>query len=435
MVEISAAEKMAFRKMRKSIKISSVAILSIILAQKTGHYKSEGLYKGINFKLKFIHFGARRWIMRKSIFIVLALLLIPGLIFAKETVKVGLIAPLTGDVKTFGESARNGFNLACEEYMERGKYRIQAIVADDKNDPTEGSNAALKLITQDRVYGIVGPLTSKVAIPVSEIANSNKTPMITGTATNPKVTVQDGKRKPYVFRACFIDPFQGSIAAIFALNELKAKKAAVLFDVGNDYSKGLAEVFAERFKKGKGEIVAYESYQKDDVDFSALITKVSMKKPDVIFLPDYYNKVGLIAKQIRDKGLKSTLLGGDGWDSPELLKIAKDAIVGGYFTNHYSPERKDPKAEKFIRTYKEKHNTVPDALAALNYDAASILLKAIDMAKKLEKEEITKAIYSIKNFEGVTGKINFDKNGDAVKSVVILKVEKDKVKYVTTVNP
>lgn len=372
---------------------------------------------------------------RCTVFITILLLLFTGYAFGKETVKIGLIAPLTGDVKTFGESARNGFNIALEEYAKKGKYRIEAIIADDKNDPTEGSNSALKLITQDRVLGIVGPLTSKVAIPVSEIANSYKTPMITGTATNPKVTVQDGKRKPYVFRACFIDPFQGSIAANFALNELKAKTAAVLYDVGNDYSKGLAEFFSERFKKGNGKIVAYESYQKDDVDFSALITKIAQKKPDVIYLPDYYNKVALIAKQIREKGLKSILIGGDGWDSPELVKIAGDAIIGGYFTNHYSPERKDPKTESFVKKYREKHNQVPDALAALNYDATWMMLQALDTAKKPDREEVAKVLAMTKNFEGVTGKIRLDKNGDAIKSVVLLRIEKDGIKYVSSVNP
>lgn len=366
---------------------------------------------------------------------VILVLIFAGFGFAKESVKIGLIAPLTGDVKTFGESAKNGFNIALEEYAQKGKFRIEPIIADDKNDPTEGSNSALKLITQDRVLGIVGPLTSKVAIPVSEIANSHRTPMITGTATNPKVTVQDGKRKPYVFRACFIDPFQGSIAATFALNELKAKTAAILYDTGNDYSKGLAEFFSERFKKGNGKIVAYESYQKDDVDFSALITKIAQKKPDVIYLPDYYNKVALIAKQIREKGLKSTLIGGDGWDSPELLRIAGEAVYGAYFTNHYSPERKDPKTESFVKKYREKHNQIPDALAALNYDATWMLLLALDSAKKADREEVAKALSMTKKFEGVTGRIRLDKNGDAVKSVVLLRIDKDGIKYVSSVNP
>jgi len=330
---------------------------------------------------------------------------------------------------------KNAFNLAIEDYSKKGKYNIQAVIADDKNDPTEGANAALKLITQDKIVALSGPVTSKVAIPVSEIANSNKIPMITGTATNPKVTIQDNKRKPYVFRACFIDPFQGKIAANFALKDLKVKTAAVLYDVGNDYSKGLADVFKETFTKGKGSIVAYESYQKDDVDFSAIITKVAVKKPDVIFLPDYYNKVALIARQIREKGLKSSLIGGDGWDSPDLLKIAGNAIVGGYFTNHYSPDRKDPVSEAFIKKYKAKYGIMPDTFAALSYDATTMLLKAIDSVKKPAQQDIVKYLSSLKNHKGVTGNISFDSKGDAVKSVVLLKVEKDKVAYMTTINP
>jgi branched-chain amino acid transport system substrate-binding protein len=376
--------------------------------------------------------------MKRSLFFVTLLLAISmaaTVVGAKETIKVGLITPLTGDVKTFGESAKNAFYMALEEYGKKGKYRIEALIADDKNDPTEGTNAALKLITQDKVVVIVGPLTSKVTIPVGEIANKNRVPLITGTATNPKVTISEGKRKSYIFRACYIDDFQGTVAAGFALKQLKAKSAAVLYDVGNDYSKGLAEFFRTTFSKGNGAVVAYESYQKDDVDFSALITKVAMKKPDVIYLPDYYNKVALIAKQLREKGLKSALLGGDGWDSPDLIKIAGNAMVGGYFTNHYSPDRKDPVADAFIKTYKEKYGVVPDAFAALSYDATMVMLKAVDAAKKPTSEEIIGVLGLLKSYRGVTGTISFDKNGDAVKSVVMLRVEKDGFKYVATVNP
>ncbi len=374
--------------------------------------------------------------MKRSILgIFVMLFFFTGLASGKETVKIGLITPLTGDVKTYGESAKNSFYIALEEYGRTGKYQIVPIVADDRNDPTEGANGALKLITQDKVLAIVGPLTSKVAIPVSEYAVKYKVPMVTGTATAEKVTISDGKRKPYVFRACFIDPFQGSVAASFALKDLKTKTAAILYDVGNDYSKGLAEVFKATFEKGKGTVVAFESYQKDDVDFSALVTKVAIKKPDVVFLPDYYNKVALIAQQLRDKAVKSVLMGTDGWDSPELVKIGKNAIIGGYFTNHYSPERKDKVAEKFISRYKEKHGSVPDALGALTYDATMILLDTLDKVQKADAESITKALAELKNFHGVTGTIGFDKNGDAVKSAVILQVDKEGSKYVTTVNP
>jgi branched-chain amino acid transport system substrate-binding protein len=377
--------------------------------------------------------------MKKALLCICLILFISfvctGYSLGKDIVRIGLITPLTGDVKTFGESTKNAFNIALEEYAKTGKYKIEPIVADDRNDPTEGANAALKLITQDKVVAIIGPLTSKVAIPVSEIANSNKVPMISGTATNPKVTISDGKRKPYAFRACYIDPFQGTVGANFALKELKAKTAAVLYDVGNDYSKGLAEYFKATFTKGGGNIVAYESYQKDDVDFSAIITKVGMKKPEVIYIPDYYNKVALIARQLREKGLKGIMIGGDGWDSPELLKIAGNAIVGGYFTNHYSPDRKDPVADTFIKKYKEKFGVVPDALGALGYDSTVMLLKVLDSVKKPTQEEIMKALSTMKNFKGVTGNISFDKNGDAIKSAVILKVDKDGFKYMTTINP
>lgn len=354
---------------------------------------------------------------------------------AKETIKLGLIVPLTGDVKTFGESAKNGFQIALEEYARTGKYQITTVIVDDRNDATEGINGALKLITQDKVYGLIGPLTSKVAIPVSEIAEKNKVPMVTGTATNPKVTVHDNKRKPYVFRTCFIDPFQGRVAANFAAKELKAKTAAVLYDVGNDYSKGLADFFKSTFEKSKGKIVGFESYQKDDVDFSALITKVGLKKPEVIFIPDYYNKVALIAKQVREKGLKSVLMGGDGWDSSELIKTGGTAIVGGYFTNHYSPERKDQVAETFIDRYKQKFGHLPDTFAALSYDATMIYLQSLDKSRKAAPEEIMKVLTGLKNYKGVTGTINFDRNGDAIKSAVILKVDKEGFKYMTTVNP
>lgn len=364
--------------------------------------------------------------------VVTALMVLPA--HAKETVKLGFITPLTGDVKTYGESSKNAFFLALEQYSRTGKYSISPFVADDRNDPTEGANAALKLITQDKVLAIVGPLTSKVSIPVSEISERYKIPMITGAATNPKVTVYEGKRKGYVFRACFIDPFQGGIAANFALSNLKAKTAAVLYDVGNDYSKGLAEFFRATFIKGKGNIVAYESYQKDDVDFSALISKVALKKPDLLYIPDYYNKVVLIARQVREKGIKSPMLGGDGWDSPELLK-AGNAIIGNYFTNHYSVQSKGLATRQFVASYKAKYGVLPDALAALAYDATRIFLQALDTAKQPKGGEIKAVLSGLSNFKGATGTIRFDKNGDAVKSAVILKVEKNGFGYVTTVNP
>jgi branched-chain amino acid transport system substrate-binding protein len=356
---------------------------------------------------------------------------------AKE-IKIGLITPLSGDVKTFGESVRNAFEIAVEEANAKGGVsgrKITTFIVDDKNDPTEASNAANLLINQDGVQAIVGSVTSKTTIPVSDLAQSSRIPTITGTATNPKVTVADGKRKDYMFRACYTDSFQGTVMAKFARDTLRAANAAVLYDASNDYSKGIAEVFRDAFLRMGGKVIAYESYGKDDVDFSALLTKVKATKPDVLFLPDYYNKVGLIAKQVKETGLKVTLIGPDGWDSPELVKVAGDAIEGGYFSNHYSPEDTRPEVVNWVKKYKEKFQQTPDALGTLAYDATNMLLEAIRKADSGDPGKIRDALASLSGFTGVTGKFTMDKNGDPIKSAVIIRIQGGKQKFLQVVNP
>jgi branched-chain amino acid transport system substrate-binding protein len=356
---------------------------------------------------------------------------------AKE-IKIGLIAPLSGDVKTFGESVRNSFLIAVEEANARGGVagmKITYVVQDDKNDATEAANVANLLVNQQRVKAIVGSVTSKATIPVSDIIQSAKIPTISPTATNPKVTVADGKRKDYMFRACFIDPFQGAVMAKFSRETLKGKSAAVLFDASNDYSKGIAEFFRDAFRKLGGKVAAFESYGKDDVDFSALLTKVKASGADVLFLPDYYNKVGLIAKQVQEKSLKVRLVGPDGWDSPDLVKIAGSAIEGGYFSNHYSPDDRRPEVAAWVKKYREKHGQVPDAFGTLAYDATNLLLEAIRKAGSDDPKKIRDALASIKDFKAVSGKSTLDRNGDMIKSAAILKIEGGKQKFVTMVNP
>ena len=355
-----------------------------------------------------------------------------------KEIKIGLITPLSGDVKTFGESVRNSFMFAVDEANAKGGVagmKIVPVIVDDKNDPTEAANAANLLVNQYRVKAIVGSVTSKATIPISDIVQAAKIPTITPTATNPKVTVADGKRKDYMFRACFIDPFQGAVMAKFSRDTLKKKKAAVLFDASNDYSKGIAEVFRDAFRKMGGEVVAYESYGKDDVDFSALLTKVKASGADVLFLPDYYNKVGLIAKQAQEKGLKIQLVGPDGWDSPDLVKIAGTAIDGGYFSNHYSPDDKRPEVAAWVKKYKEKYGQVPDALGTLAYDATNLLLEAIRKAGSDDPKKIREALASIRDFKAVSGKSTLDRNGDSIKSAAILKIEGGQQKFVVMVNP
>ena len=377
--------------------------------------------------------------MRKMTAVLAAALLMAGCKpQTANEIRIGLITPLTGDVKTFGESVKNSFETAVDEANRAGGVagmKIVYVVVDDKNDPTEASNAANLLINRHKVHAIIGSVTSKATIPVSDLAQSSKIPAITPTATNPKVTVADGKRKDFMFRACFIDPFQGRVMARFARETLHKGNAAVLFDASNDYSKGIAEFFADAFKRLGGKVVAYESYGKDDVDFSALLTKVKASGADALFLPDYYNKVGLIAKQAREKGIKATLIGPDGWDSPDLVKIAGDAMEGGYFSNHYSPEDTRPEVAGWVKKYKEKFGQTPDALGTLAYDATNLLFEAIRKAGSNDPLKIREALAAIKGFKGVTGESTMDGNGDAVKSAVILQIVKGRQKFVKVVNP
>ena len=356
----------------------------------------------------------------------------------EKEIRIGLITPLSGDVKTFGESVKNAFDIAVEEANAAGGVagrKIAPVVVDDKNDPTEASNAANLLINQYGVKAIVGSVTSKTTIPVSDLAQSTGIPTITGTATNPKVTVADGKRKDFMFRACYTDSFQGRVMAKFGREGLHASTAAVLYDASNDYSKGIAEVFRDVFRELGGAVEVYESYGKDDVDFSALLTKVRAAAPELLFLPDYYNKVGLIAEQAREKGVAATLIGPDGWDSPDLVKVAGEAIEGGYFSNHYSPEDTRPAVVNWVRKYRDRFGHTPDALGTLAYDAANMLFAAIRKADSADPRKIRDALASLTGFEGVTGKFTMDENGDPVKSAVILRIAGGKQSFYRVVNP
>lgn len=342
---------------------------------------------------------------------------------AKEPIKIAVLGPLTGDVATFGESNRDGALMAIEEWNAKGGVlgrQIEAVIGDTKCDAGEAANVANKVIFEDKVHYIVGAVCSSASIPISEIANPNKVLQISGTSTNPAVTVnEDGSNKEYVFRACFLDPFQGEVNAAMAYDELGLRTAAVLYDVGNDYVKGLAEYFKSAFEVKGGAVPIFEAYTKDDTDFSALLTKVADSGADVLFLPDYYAKNNLIAAQIKDQGLDIQLLGGDGWDSPELnLPL----FEGGYHSNHYSPADPRDIVQNFVKAYADKYGAEPDALATLGYDAAVILLKSIEAAGVDDPEKVKDAMASIK-VEAVSGEIYFDENGDPIKMAAIIKVE------------
>ncbi|MDD4239097.1 MAG: ABC transporter substrate-binding protein [Desulfotomaculaceae bacterium] len=351
----------------------------------------------------------------------------------EKVIKIGFIGPLQGDVKTFGESTKNGFLMAIEQAGGKaGDYKIEYVIADDRNDATEAVNTATKLITQDKVKAIVGSVTSKTTIAASQLANDNKVVMITGTGTSPKVTVDNDKRKDFIFRGCFIDPFQGTVGAKFATETLKAKTAAILYDQGNDYTIGLSNFFKEQFTKSGGQILSMEAYSQTDVDFSAVLTNIAQQKPDILYLPDYYQKVSLIGKQAREKGINAIFLGGDGWDSTDLDYATME---GGYFTSHYSPDDPRPEVKTWVDAYKGKYNSVPDAFATLGYDATNLLLNAIKTANSDDPAKIKDALQASKDFSAVTGKLSFDKDGNPIKPAVILQIKDGKQAYVTTVTP
>lgn len=351
-----------------------------------------------------------------------------------NVIKVGEVGSLTGSEATFGTSTHNGIELAIKEQNAEGGIqgkKIELTTMDDQGKPEEAATAVTKLITQDRVVAILGEVASSRSIAMAPIAQQYGIPMITPSSTNPQVT----QLGDHIFRVCFIDPFQGEVMAKFALNTLKIKKVAILRDVRNDYSVGLANFFEETFKKGGGEIVVDQSYSAGDVDFKAQLTAIREKKPEAVFVPGYYTEVGLIARQAKELGLNVPLMGGDGWDSPKLTEIGGKAIEGSYFSNHYSHEDKAPYVQDFIKKYKADYKVIPDGLAAMGYDAAKVLFEAMKNSPNLTTKEITDQIAHIKDYQGVTGKITINEKRDAVKSAVVLRVGKDGFKYQTTVAP
>ncbi len=361
--------------------------------------------------------------------------LLPGCNGAGNTIKIGGIQPISGEVSAYGTQSRDAINLAIKEINAKGGVlgkQLESVIEDDEANPEKTLNAFTKLVTKDKVVGIVGALTSNCSIPLSKEAQKRKIVMITPSSTNATVT----DAGDYVFRACFIDPFQGTVNAKFAIDNLKAKTAAVIFDNTNDYSKGLKDNFVKTFKELGGTITAEESYAKGDKDFAAQLTKIEGGNPDVLFIPDYYSTVSLIAKQTRNQGIKATMLGGDGWEA--IAKNAGEEVNGSYYSNHYTSGADDPEVKAFVANYKAAYGVEPNALAALAYDATYLLADAIARAGSTDSEKIKNAMaQSDKKY--VTGRVKFDAKRNPIKSVVMVKVVFEggalKEVYETTVNP
>jgi branched-chain amino acid transport system substrate-binding protein len=339
-----------------------------------------------------------------------------------DKVRVGVFMSLTGSTANFGISSVNGIKMAADEVNAAGGIngkQIELLVQDDRSDASEAATIVTKFVTQDQVHAVLGEVASSRSIAAAPIAQNAKVPMLTPSSTNPEVT----KKGDFIFRSCFIDPVQGAAIAQFAAKSLNAKTAAIMVDRKNDYSTGLEKVINETFTRMGGKIVAVQSYQEGDQDFNAQLTSLKGANPEVIFVPGYYNDVGLIAKQARDKGITVPLIGGDGWDSTQLYAIGGTALNGSYFTNHYSPYDTDPKVQKFVNDYKARYNSLPDALAATAYDAAKIMFDAIKRAPSLDGPAIRDALAATKDFPGVTGTVTFNENRDAVKPIVMIEIK------------
>lgn len=343
---------------------------------------------------------------------------------AKGPIVVGEVGSMTGTEATFGTSSDRGIQLRTAEQNAAGGVKgrqVQVIALDDEGKPEEAATAATRLIASEHVVALLGEVASTRSLFMAPKAQAARVPMVSPSSTNEKVT-QVGD---YIFRACFIDPFQGYVMAKFASSNLHFRKGAILRDVRNDYSVGLAKVFTENFTRMGGQILDSESYSSGDVDFKAQLTNIKNANVDFIYVPGYYTDVGLIARQAREVGITQPLLGGDGWDSEKLYEIGGPALEGCYFSNHYSVDDPSPRIQEFVAKFKKAYGgQVPDSLAAQAYDAAGMLYDAMQRAPELTGPAIRDALAQTKNFPGVTGNITMDANRNPVKPAVVLKIGK-----------
>jgi len=367
--------------------------------------------------------------------------------FAADTIRIGFNIPLTGDIPKVGESSKLAAEMLKADINGKGglkvgskQYPLEFVYEDNESKAESAVTAMLKLIEKDEVLAVVGPNSSKQAVPAGQVADDNQAVMISPWSTNPDTT----KDRPWVFRAAFLDPFQGPVAVNFAVEQFKAKSAAVIYDLSNDYSKGLAEIFRDEFEKkmGKGSVKAFESHGTKDQDFSAQLTKIIATKPDFIFIPDNYNQVALIVKQAHQLGWKKPFMGSDAWGSAELMTLCGDDCKGLFFSTHYAAAGAKGATKEFIDRYKKQYGYIPDDVAALTWDATRIVLQAIQEAGSLsgklrqDRKAIREAMSGIKSFDGITGSMKFDAQGDPIKCAVVVRIsDKGEFEFAKSVCP
>ncbi len=374
-------------------------------------------------------------IRQLAVFSFLALTLVLVSCSAKEdTIRVGVFNSLTGGTATFGISSTQGIQMAADEWNARGGLlgkKIELIVEDDQSKPDEAALAVTKLINQNRVVGILGEVASSRTLAGAPIAQKAGIPLITPASTNPKVT-QVGD---FIFRVCYVDSFQGVVCARFATQKLGLKRLAILKDIKNDYSVGLADYFKQNVPSLGAEVVSEQSYSEGDTDFRAQITAMKGANPDGIFIPGYYTEAGLIAKQVREQNITAVLIGGDGWDSPRTPEIGGDAVEGAFFCNHYSADDTSQMVQSFVSRYKERHGYVPDAMAPLSYDAANLLFASIQKAGTVDGRAIRDALAQTENFPGICGNVTMDAGRNARKSAVMIQISGGKFTVYDVIQP
>ncbi len=375
---------------------------------------------------------------------------------AKRELVLGEYGSLTGSDATFGQSTKMGVELAVAELLRAkdgriGGLPVRVVSEDDQGKPEEAANAVQKLLNQDQVVSVIGEVASSRSLAAAPICQQAGVPMVSPSSTNPRVTeVGD-----YIFRMCFIDPFQGTVMAKFASTNLNLKRVAILKDIKSDYSVGLAQYFAQAFEAAGGQIVAEQAYQAGDQDFSSQLTAIKARNPEAIFVPGYYTEVGLIARKAKELGLAAPLLGGDGWESEQLLAIGGDALNGSYYSNHFAVDNPEPRLQDFLAKFKAKFGKEPDALAGLAYDAASVLFscmekmagedpktfaglssaKAGSPERKAACARLRDLVAATRDYAGVTGNITLDAHRNATKPAVVLEIKGGKKVYNTTINP
>lgn len=362
-----------------------------------------------------------------------------------DAVKIGMNLELTGDIPAVGASSKNAAELFFDQLnknggvaLEGGPKKVELVIRDNGAKADQAASVAQQLISSQGVVAMIGPNSSACAIPAGEIAESLKCVMMSPWSTNPRTTIDtsSGAPKRYVFRGCFTDPFEALVLAKFAINNLGAKKAAVLYDVASEAPVAQSALFKDTFTANGGEIVAFETFTTGDKDFSAQLTNIRAAQPDIIFLPTYYNDVPLIAQQARRLGINIPFIGSDAWSSPEIIKLGGADVDGSYFCNHFSTQIATDEARKFVTDYTAKYGQAPDDVAALTYDACGLMTEAIEKAGKNNREALREALSQVREYKGVTGTFRFEPgSGDPIKSAVVLQIKDGAFQWVTNAQP